>query len=153
MIKDSLEYSKNYYGLSDRIEFALKYLTKTDFAKLANGRYELKGSDVFVNIQDYDTKSEDDGKWEAHRKYIDIQYLISGSEKIGVGYIKDFSSLIEYDAEKDLEFLETKKRVQFIDLGEKEFMILYPNDVHMPQIIRVANSEHVRKAVVKIAME
>ncbi|MBQ3311182.1 YhcH/YjgK/YiaL family protein [bacterium] len=150
MIKDSLEYIKNYFGLSDKIKLGLQYLAETDFSKLEKGKYEILGNEVFVNIQDYDTKPKNEGKWEAHRKYIDIQYIISGSEKIGVGSLKDFSSLIPYDDQKDLEFLETKKRTQFIDLGKKEFMILYPNDVHMPQIIRDDSSKHVRKAVLKI---
>ncbi|MGN0017734.1 MAG: YhcH/YjgK/YiaL family protein [Candidatus Gastranaerophilaceae bacterium] len=151
MIKDSLKYSKNYYFLSDKIKLGLEYLEKTDLMHIENGRYEICGNEVFINIQDYNTKPLAEGKWEAHRKYIDIQYIIEGSENIGVGCIDEFLSSEKYDAEKDLEFLKTEKIQQFITVKENEFLILYPNDVHMPQI-SCDSTKYVKKAVLKIAI-
>jgi len=149
MIKNSLNYTKNYYSLSKRIEIALKYLENTDLASMSNGRYEILGNEIFVNIQDYNTKPESEGKWEVHRKYIDIQYIIKGSERVGIGEIQDFKSVMQYDEDNDFEFLKTDKNLQFIDLNENEYLILYPYDVHMPQIMN-KESSYVKKAVVKV---
>lgn len=131
---------------------ALKYLEQNDLKELENGRYDVLGDDIYVNIQDYTSKPETQGKWEAHRKYIDIQIMVKGSEKIGVGEIDNFQTSEAYDEGKDLEFLSaTNDNYQFINMNENDFIILYPQDVHMPQIA-LNTPSYVKKAVVKISI-
>lgn len=152
MIKNSLKYTKNYYNLSNKIKLALKYLEQNDLKEIENGRYDILGDDVYVNIQDYTSKPETQGKWEAHRKYIDIQFMIKGSEKIGVGEIDNYQTSEAYDEVKDLELLTaTNDNYQFINMNENDFIILYPQDVHMPQIA-MDMPAYVKKAVVKISI-
>ena len=152
MINNSLNYTKNYYNLSENIKLSLEFLENNELKNFENGKYEISGEDVFINIQDYETKPENQGKWEAHRKYIDIQFMIEGSEKIGVGEIQDFSTKEIYNEEQDVEFLETQEKQQFITLKENEYIILYPQDVHMPQICNDIPS-YVKKAVVKVSIK
>lgn len=152
MIKNSLKYTKNYYRLSDKVKLALEYLEQNDLKERENGRYDILGDEVYINVQDYTSKPETQGKWEAHRKYIDIQFMIKGSEKIGVGEIDNYQTTEAYDEAKDLEFLDaTKNKYQFINMNENDFIILYPQDVHMPQIAMNTPS-YVKKAVVKISI-
>lgn len=151
MIKNSLKYTKIYYNLSEKIKLGLEFLEKNDLNSMENGKYEILNDDVFINIQDYTSKPETDGKWEAHRKYIDIQVIIKGSEKIGVGEIQDFSTTEPYDEEKDVEFLTTSTPQQFITMKENDYIILYPQDVHMPQIC-MDKPSYVKKAVVKVSV-
>ncbi len=152
MIKNSLKYTKNYYSLSAKIKLALEYLEQNDLKERENGRYDILGEEIYINVQDYTSKPETQGKWEAHRKYIDIQFMIKGSEKIGVGEIDNFQTSEVYDESKDLEFLEaTNDKYQFIKMKENDFIILYPQDVHMPQIAMDTPS-YVKKAVVKISI-
>lgn len=152
MIKNSLKYTKNYYSLSDKVKLALEYLEQNDLKERENGRYDILGDEVYINVQDYTSKPETQGKWEAHRKYIDIQFMIKGSEKIGVGEIDNYQTTEAYDEAKDLEFLDaTKNKYQFINMNENDFIILYPQDVHMPQIAMNTPS-YVKKAVVKISI-
>lgn len=151
MIKNSLKYTKIYYNLSEKIKLGLEFLEKNDLNSMENGKYEILNDDVFINIQDYTSKPENDGKWEAHRKYIDIQVVIKGTEKIGVGEIQDFSTTKPYDEEKDVEFLTTSSPQQFITMKENDYIILYPQDVHMPQICTDKPS-YVKKAVVKVSV-
>jgi YhcH/YjgK/YiaL family protein len=151
MIKNSLKYTKNYYNLSEKIKIALEYLEKNSLKQVQNGKYEILGEDVFINVQDYTSKPENQGKWEAHRKYIDIQFIIKGSEKIGVGEIQDFSTVEIYNSENDVEFLETSEPQQFITMKENDYIILYPYDVHMPQI-SINSPTYVKKAVIKISV-
>lgn len=149
MIKNSLKYTKNYYNLSSKIEEALKYLENNNLKDFANGKYEILGDEIYVNVQDYHTKPLSEGKWEAHRKYIDIQFMIEGEEKIGVGEIQNFQTSEEYDEVRDVEFLTTNASAQFIQMNKNDYLILYPYDVHMPQI-SVNDSVYVKKAVVKV---
>lgn len=150
MIKNSLKYTKYYYNLSEKIKAGLQYLENNDLNTLENGRYDIIGNDVYINIQDYNTKPENQGKWEAHREYIDIQYIIKGEEKIGIGEIQDFETTEAYSKDKDVEFLKTNTEVHFVTLKENDFVILYPQDVHMPQIYTSIESGYVKKAVVKV---
>lgn len=151
MIKNSLKYTKNYYNLSEKIKLGLEFLETHDLKAMENGKYEIFGEDVFINIQEYTSKPETDGKWEAHRKYIDIQVLIKGSERIGVGEIQDFTTTEAYDEEKDVEFLTTNSPQQFITMKENDYIILYPYDAHMPQI-SIDKPIAVKKAVVKVSL-
>ncbi len=151
MIKNSLKYTKIYENLSENMKIGLEYLKNNDLTNVENGKYEIKGEEVYINIQDYNSKPLNEGKWEAHRKYADIQFIIKGSEKIGVGDISEFTTSETYDAERDLEFLQTKNPQDFLTLKENDFVILYPQDVHMPQIC-VNTPSYVKKAVVKVAL-
>ncbi len=151
MIKNSLKYTKNYYNLSEKIKLGLEFLENHDLKSMENGKYEILSDDVFINVQEYNSKPEQDGKWEAHRKYIDIQVLIKGSEKIGVGEIQDFTTTEAYDEERDVEFLTTNAPQQFITMRENDYIILYPYDVHMPQI-SIDKPSAVKKAVVKVSL-
>lgn len=83
MIYDTLEHAGQYRGLSGNLAKALDYLTGTELETVEAGRVEIDGERVFALFQSYETKPEND-RPEAHRKYIDIQYLIEGEELIGV---------------------------------------------------------------------
>lgn len=135
MIKDKL---------NKRVVDGLNYLKSTDFSKVEDGRHELN-ENMYVNVQTYQTK--DDALFEAHRDYIDIQYIISGEEKIGVTKYSGCTEAIPYDKEKDIEFLNGHG--EFYPLLEGEYMILYPEDAHKPSI-SLNNQSTVRKAVVKV---
>lgn len=149
MIKDNIKNAENYFNLPERVKVGLKYLTNTDFSHIENGKYEVSEG-VFAIVQDYFSKPESEGKFEAHKKYIDIQYIIEGEEKIGVGNLENFVELTPYDSEKDIIFLNPKNKTkEFINIKEKEFAIFMPDDVHMPSIT-IKEPGHVKKAVVKV---
>ena len=69
-----------------------------------DGRYELDGDKFFVNVQSYNTKLLSESKVEVHRKYVDIQTLIDGSELCFVSEVEDLAVISEFDASKDVDF-------------------------------------------------
>lgn len=151
MIKDNLLHIDYYNYLSPGIYFALKYLRDTDFSNIENGKYELREGKAYAIVQDYYTKDESEGKFEAHRKFVDIQFIIEGEEKIGYGETSEFKEETEYDEEKDIIFLspneDTKTESVIVKAGE--YAILMPQDAHMPSI-STEEKAHVKKVVVKI---
>lgn len=153
MIKDNLQHIDYYNYLSAGIYFGLKYLKNTDFSAMENGKYEIKEGKAYAIIQDYDTKPEVEGKFEAHKKFIDIQFIIEGEEKIFVGKQEEFEEAIPYDEEKDILFLTPKAeaKIEAVKLIAGEYLILTPKDIHMPSITAESIS-HVKKVVLKIAI-
>ena len=127
------------YGNSTETSGVVRILKDLDF--------EIQGKDIFVVVSEYETKNVEQGKWEAHRKYIDIQYVVSGEEKIGYGNINEMKIIDEYNEEKDVLFLEGKGDLLLVNKGT--FALFAPQDVHMPGI-QLNNGQHVKKIVVKI---
>lgn len=150
MIKDNIQKAEKYYNISENIKIGLEYIRNTDFESFENGRYEISDA-VYANVQDYISKNDDEGKFEAHKQYIDIQYIVKGEEKIGVEGVENFSPITQYDKEKDIVFLSPYRdiKAQFILLKEKEFMILFPEDAHKPSIA-IDSPAYVKKVVVKV---
>lgn len=146
MIFDTLENIKNYKGLG-RVYTALKFLAETDFSKMELGRYELQGDDIYYMVQSYDT---DPAKTvaEAHKKYIDIQFMVEGEELIGVAPISCEKKETQAILENDVWFYECK--TEALTLIEGSFMVLYPNDLHCPGVATNNKAMTCRKVVVKV---
>lgn len=151
MIKDNLLHIDYYNYLSPGIYFGLKYLRDNDFTKMKNGKYEIKEGKAYAIVQDYQTKDLEEGKYEAHRKFFDIQFIVEGEEDVYVGDLENFEEATEYDKEKDIVFLTSKNKdeIKKVTLKEKEYIVLTPKDVHMPSI-STDNSKYVKKVVLKI---
>jgi len=147
MIVDSIKHGSLYYSLGTRIEKALKYLEQTDFSKLEPGRYDIAGDEIYAMIQDYEPLSQEQKRWEAHRRYIDVQFIASGAEMMGYAGIESLRVTEDYDESKDITWLEGEG--SFIKARAGTFVILYPHDAHMPGTSDGAPGQ-VRKVVVKI---
>jgi YhcH/YjgK/YiaL family protein len=145
MIFDTLENIKNYEGLG-RVYTALKFLADTDFSKVELGRYELQGDDIFYMVQQYET-DPDKTISEAHKKYIDIQFMVDGEEIIGVAPICCEKTETEARPENDVWFYECK--TEPLTLIKNSFMVLYPNDLHCPGVA-VDGARECHKVVVKV---
>jgi len=148
MIADTLKNIGCYYGLGERIATALDFLKATDFSKLPDGRVEIQGDDIFAMLMGYTTKSREEGRWEAHRDYIDIQFLIEGHELIGVTDVSALNVSDAYDSAKDIVFFDDADG-DFLGLSGSKFVLLFPQDAHMPYITDGVESA-VRKVVIKI---
>lgn len=153
MIRDNIKNANNYYTISERVKTGLKYLENTDFSNLPCGEYEIQGRDIYASIQDYNSKPRSEGKFEAHKKHIDIQYIIKGEEQVGVLDINHLKEESPYIEQKDIVFLtqKTQSRPEFVKIREKDFIILTPDDAHMPSI-SIDKSEYVKKVVVKVCL-
>jgi YhcH/YjgK/YiaL family protein len=147
MIFDRLKNAEQYFPLGEKIEKALHYLSNTDFTNVEPGTYEIDGENIFAIVQLYNTKPSSSAKWEAHKKYIDIQYMVAGKEKMGFTDSKKVIVLQEYHAGNDISLY--KGEGNFLTADEGQFAIFFPTDIHMPQL--ALNIPHeVKKVVVKV---
>lgn len=147
MIIDKLSNSTLYSGLSEGIEKAFNYLQDTNFNEVTPGKYEIDGDKVFAIVAEYQTKDDDEGKPESHKKYIDVQYAAKGSELIGYAPLGNQEITDQYNENKDIIFYKTK--CSFIKLDEGMFAIFFPDDVHLPGI-KLSEKSFVKKVVVKV---
>jgi YhcH/YjgK/YiaL family protein len=151
MIADILKNRHIYAPISPRIKTALEYIAKTDFAGMEPGKYELDGSNLYVLVQAYDSIPKEQGKWECHKKYIDIQYITDGVEQIGCNNIGTMKITTEYNPEKDIAFLSGEG--DFVTFSKGSYGIFFPEDVHMPKIAENNIPSKVKKVVVKIKVD
>lgn len=149
MIIDKIENAHLYYNLHERLKLGLEYLQKADMNTLEPGKYEICGEDVFVLVQAYHTKPAIDCNVESHFKYADIQYVISGSEQIGVATLTNQETTV-VDRENDYCLYDCETTLIPIEAGI--FAIFFPDDVHKPSV-QNGQSKSVKKAVVKINLE
>jgi len=147
MIIDKIENSKLYEGISQRIKEAFEYIGNTDLKNFKPGKYEIDGENIFALISEYKTKAESEGKLEAHRKYIDVQYVISGEELMGYAPLGIQQFLESYKEENDIIFLKGNK--SFVKVSSGMFAIFFPEDVHMPGI-SIGKISDVKKLVIKV---
>ncbi len=145
MIFDTIENVKNYKGLG-RVYTALEFLSKTDFSKVPLGRYDLDGDNLYYMVQEYETDGEKEIA-EAHKKYIDIQFMLDGAETVGVAPIDCPKTEVEAKPENDVWFYQCK--TEPLTLRSGSFMVLYPNDIHMPGVA-IGTPAACRKIVVKV---
>jgi YhcH/YjgK/YiaL family protein len=147
MVVDNIKNAGLYFGLGTRIKKALKYLQETDFTRMVPGKYKIDGRSIYALVQEYDTKLPEEGLWEAHRRYIDIQYVADGMEQIGYAFIEDLEVIKEYDIGGDCLFLKGRGSMVLCPAGT--FAIFKPEDAHMPCMAAEVPSR-VKKVVVKV---
>jgi len=150
MILDSLDHAREYTAIGPGIARALQLLCEGEVIKRPVGRYEFDGDRLFMMMQEYHTRLRADGFWEAHRRYIDLQFVVSGMELMGRADIASLVTSKPYDSSKDVEIFDGAG--DFVHVPASSFIIFYPHDAHMPCIAEHETSA-VRKLVFKIAVD
>ncbi|MEO6909059.1 MAG: YhcH/YjgK/YiaL family protein [Abditibacteriaceae bacterium] len=149
MIYDKLENIAVYSALHPLFPKAFEGLLHMDWDQLPCGRHDIMGDDIFVSLAEYQTVFPDQGVWEAHRRYIDIQLIVAGEEQMGHAFNSSLQIKESYDTTNDVEFYSGTG--QLITFSKNTFAIYYPHDVHSPGLISGAPGT-VRKAVAKVLL-
>ena len=147
MIFDHNQNIGNYSFLNAPVVRALEIIRNTDFAALEDGTYEVEGRELFYFLQSYETKPVNDTP-EAHRKYIDIQYILSGKEKMGVGQLDTMTEEVEARPDGDIWFYHGP--MDEVNLTAGMFTVFFPNDAHAPGMSPAEGANAVRKCVFKV---
>lgn len=149
MVTDTIHNAALYKQAAPGIATALDYLASHDFTATEPGRFELD-SGCYAIVQDYTTKSAEEKRWEAHRAYIDVQFIVSGTELIGYTPLDGLTEVEAYNPDKDIIWFEGSGG--FLNMPAGSFMILYPDEGHMPGV-SVSEPAQVRKVVVKVPVQ
>jgi biofilm protein TabA len=178
MILDRIDNAQLYLGLHAGFARAFEILTDKTLSQKQDGKYPVDGDKIYYTIQRYTTKPLFSGRrngdamlspqarlgvssnLEAHRKYIDIQFLLEGQEILGYAPLKGLTTAELYNPQKDIAFFNTPKDITKVILEPGLFCILFPDDAHLPGRCEVspaggpcrqlAGPTNVRKVVIKI---
>lgn len=147
MILDTLQNAARYAGLKVGCSEAFGFLDQPGLKDLPSGKYEIAGSRVFAIVDRTQGRKISDGQLEGHRKYLDIQFVISGDESMGWRSSAGLPSAMAYDAKRDLEFFEGEPE-SVLRVPPGSFAIFLPTDAHLPLI----GEGPIHKVVVKVAI-
>ena len=141
------EFARQYQVNKVYWDKAFAFLKEQDLQTLANGRYPIDGDNVFAIVTQNPTKDYDSTQWESHRKYIDLHYVISGEEKIGVYPITKLTPTKIYDSSKDIANYSGEGKIYSAVPGT--FFLFFPSDGHRPGITPGGKKAD-KKIVIKI---
>ena len=148
MIADNLNNCGKYVTAHEGFTEAFDFLKKAVDKNYPEGRYEIDGDRVFAFIQSYTSKT--DSSFEAHKNYIDIQFIVSGVEVMKVADISKMTPDCEYSVEKDIAFFKDNEKASVLTLEAGEYGIFFPWDTHKPGLCVNNSPDEVKKIVVKV---
>lgn len=151
MIYDRFENLDLYCRPGTRLHRALAH-ARDVAPNAADGRTDIDGDRLYASVASYETGPPEERRFEAHRKYIDVQVLLEGEERIDVALDKGLPVLEAYDEQKDVMFLEPPQHVASLAMRPGYFAIFHPHDIHRPGC-RLLGNQRVRKIVMKVARE
>lgn len=145
---NALEFYRQYNKSKDTWDKALAFLADSrKLDTLKPGMYPIDGKNAYASITEGPEKTEETAKWESHRKYIDLQYIIRGKEKIGVAPVATATVTTPYNEKKDGAGYTAVGK--YYIATPAEFFLFFPSDAHRPNL-HVDGYDTVKKIVIKI---
>lgn len=150
MIIDTLEHLPLYHILDEeKVRSIQDFCQKASKEEQEEGRTELCGDELFALVQIYETRKKEETVMEAHRKYLDLQYIVAGQEYFYIHETSKCTVIEDQTPEKDFIFLQNAEPDVRVKAGAGMFVLLFPQDAHMP-CIQVESKKKVTKIVFKI---
>lgn len=145
---------KNWRTLkgTEGFEDGLEFLEKTDLNALSLGKHEILGEAVFAAVSKGPSRAPESGQFESHRKYIDIQYLVSGGERIGVAPLEGLQVTTPYSDTSDVILYSVPPRYQDIVMKPGHFVVFFPENAHLP-LCHDQGEHEIHKVVIKVAVD
>jgi len=147
MVLDTIDHASRYFPLGEGITRALHYIQCNDLAEVNPGRYEIDGDNLVMIVFDQENTNTNECRLEGHRRYIDLQYWVAGSELMGHEVLASQSVIEAYNEKSDCAFYNCI--ASYSRLLPGMFVIYYPSDLHTAVSDPLSN-ERVRKVVFKI---
>lgn len=146
MIISTLKNYKKIVNLLPKLDIVFDFIKKNISAKTLDGKIVIN-KNIYAVVQTCLPKPKKEQVLEKHKKYIDLQYVISGEDRIGWKYYdKNFKTLKRYSPKNDIAFYSNKPDT-FISLKKGDFAIFFPEDTHAPLCGQIS----VKKCIVKIS--
>jgi len=146
---DKVQFAKQYHLNQSAWDKAFAYLKNTDLKTLSNGRHLIDGDNVYAIVTEAPTKDYDKTAFESHRRYIDLQYVITGEENMAKAPLASVTVNKNYDEAADIAYYTGEGKIYSVPAGT--FMLFFPTEAHRPNITPGGNKV-VKKIVIKIKL-
>lgn len=134
--------------MEKKLERALEIIEDLDWETIECGNYVVD-DDIYYMVQEYETKYPHEAHYEAHQKYVDIQYIVKGIERMEFADAAKLQVDEAYNPDKDVEFLKEPKVIDAFIVEAGDYRIFYPEDAHRPGLC-VDKPSKVKKILAKI---
>ncbi|HUI46412.1 MAG TPA: YhcH/YjgK/YiaL family protein [Nitrospirota bacterium] len=152
MVVTEIRHIDRQITMTADMQKALSFLRRQDIQGLAEGKIEIDGDRVFAMVQRYETIRTEVPKFECHRKYLDLQFILSGEEIIGWTPVERMTITEPYDAGRDICFgTVAAGKWSPMHLQSGQVAVLWPEDGHAPKLSAGVPAS-VMKIVVKVAL-
>jgi biofilm protein TabA len=146
MILDSLNNNQAYISLHPLFKKAFDYIQVNDLLTAEPGKIELEPDKLYLSVMEISGKTPEGAKMEAHKRFIDIQIVLKGTETMGWASLANCSNEVTpYSSDKDIVFYSDKPTT-YITVQPGEFVVFFPTDVHAPAI----GNGLIKKVVIKV---
>lgn len=142
-----VEFYRQYHANKSYWDKAFEFLRTQDLLALANRRHNIDGDNVYALVTENVTKDYDSTLWESHRKYIDLQYVIKGTEKMGRASLDKLTVTRPYSEQRDI--INYSGSGKLYEAVPGTFFLFFPADGHRPNIAN-GNKAADKKVVIKI---
>jgi YhcH/YjgK/YiaL family protein len=144
---DKVQFAQQYHANKAIWDKAFAFLKETDLSTLTSGRHEIDGANAFALVSEGPSKDYDKTAFESHKNYIDLQFVISGEEKMGKATLASLTIDKPYNERNDIMFYTGDGEIYLVP--QNTFMLFFPSDAHRPSITPGGNKV-VKKVVIKI---
>ena len=149
MIFDVLDNATRYFPLNSGFKKAFEFLKQADLDKLPIGQHEIDEKRVFAIVAKDEGRNKEHAQLETHNEYIDIQFVLSGTDNMGWKAKSSCNQVFrDYDKKNDLQFFADKPDI-WLSTNPGMYAIFFPEDAHMPLI----SSGKIHKVIVKVAIK
>lgn len=149
IIVDELNHAESYFSMHSCFEKAFSFIRQKELSNLSLGKHEIEGNRIFCIVSKGPGLKRKEVRLEAHRKYIDIQYIIAGVDEMGWKQTQECEHIAaDYDADKDIIYFEDDPET-WTEVPVGSFTIFFPEDAHAPLV----GSDDIHKVVLKIVNE
>lgn len=149
MIVGKLKDLDRYKGLNKNLDKAIDYILSTNLHSLNLGKTDIDNEKVFINRFNYIGQEESNCFFEGHKKYLDIHIVLNSEEKLGYSDISELHQVSKFDSEND--FIKFEGLIKnYINIKPGDFVITFPEDIHMPKIF--INDKSIEKVVCKVLL-
>lgn len=112
-------------------------------------KVEFAGDKLFARALRQDTGSSDQFRWETHRDYVDLQYIVDGGETIEWAPAAALTADEAYNPATDFQFYAPAEARVSLAMSGGLFVFLFPSDAHKP-LVSNGRDAFVHKAIGKI---
>jgi YhcH/YjgK/YiaL family protein len=142
-----VEFMRQYESNKELWDKAFAFLSDSKLATMAPGKYPIDGDNAYAMISISPPKKLEDVKWESHKKYIDLHYVVAGKVKLGMASIATAKVTEPYSEARDAANYAVDGK--YLTATPKEFFLFFPQDAHRPDI-KIDGADSLKKLVIKI---
>lgn len=151
MIYDTFDNIGLYCKKGEALYKAIVYARDFNLSQ-QDGEYEVEGKDIFAKVMTYQTSPAEERKFEAHKRYIDVQVLHQGRERMDIASAQKLEPLGPYDESKDAVKLKAPETYSSLIMEPGKFVVFFPQDIHRPNC-NLNGPSMVRKVCMKVKIK